>query len=278
MNSLTSRWSRMPRGLGALRRTAAVSLASGVAVLAFAGPALAVDATIPINPAHVPTTAADFPENDCGDETQLPQKPGQDGWHFVLPKGSPTPAVFVEVRLTFTDTVGVTQTKTIPVDGTLGPPSAKHAIIYTPAGWTLTAGVADITGQEEGKPSQFNLSHVCVAGPSESPTPSPTGSPAPSESPSVSPSESPSQGPSVSPSESPSQVPSGSVAPSSSPTSPGGQLPVTGLAIGGIVLTGLGLVGAGAAMRALRRRDPASADTPAEADSDGEADDKSTDV
>ncbi|HEX2416791.1 MAG TPA: hypothetical protein VHJ83_01525, partial [Micromonosporaceae bacterium] len=276
MNSLTSRWSRMPRGLRSLQRVAAVSLASGVAVLAFAGPALAVNATIPINDAHVPTTAADFPENDCSDETQLPQKPGQDGWHFVLPKGSPIPAVFVQVRLTFTDTGGATQTKTIPGDGTLGPPSAKHAILYTPAGWTLTAGEADITGQsEDGKPAFFNLSHVCVAGPSESPTPSPTGTVTPSESPTVAPSETPSQSPTVAPSETPSQAPSGSVAPSSSPTSPGGQLPVTGLAIGGIVLTGLGLVGAGAAMRALRRRNPAAADTPeAEGDSDGEADDK----
>lgn len=273
MNSLTSRWTRMPRGLRTLQRAAAVSFASGIAVLALAGPALAVDATIPIKDDHVPTTAADFPTHECTDN-QLPQKPGEDGWHFVLPSGSPEPAVFVEVRLTFEDATGATQTKTIPGDGTLGPPSAKHAIIYTPAGWTLVAGEADITGQADGKPSEFNLSHTCPASASPSPSASPTGSP--TGSPTATPTGSPTVTPTGSVVPTPSDTPTSSVTPSTSPTPPG-QLPVTGLAIGGIVLTGLGLVGAGAAMRVLRRRDPAAAES-SETDGDADADDKSTDV
>jgi hypothetical protein len=261
----------MPRGLRTVQRTAAVSFASGIAVLAFAGPALAVDATIPIKADHVPTTAADFPTHEC-DANQLPQKPGEDGWHFVLPSGSPEPAVFVEVRLTFEDETGATH----QVTATVGNPTDKHAIVYTPTGWTLVAGEADITGQVDGKPSEFNLSHTCPASGSPSPTASPTGSPtaSPTGTATASPTGSPTG--TVAPSQGPSDTPTGSVAPSSSPTPPG-QLPVTGLAIGGIVLTGLGLVGAGAAMRALRRRDPATAED-SETDSDGDADDKSTDV
>lgn len=277
MNSLTSRWSRMPTGARTLQRATAVSFASAVAVLAFAGPAFGVDAEIPIKADHVPTTAADFSETDCSDAGQLPQKPGEDGWHFVLPSGSPTSAEFVEVRLTFEDAGGVQH----EVTATIGNPSNKHAIVYTPAGWTLVAGEADITGQVDGKPSEFNLSHTCPAAPSTSPSASPTGSVSPSQGPSDSPSQTPSMGPSgtVTPSEGPSDTPSGTVAPTPSPTPPGGQLPVTGLAIGGIVLTGLGLVGAGAAMRALRRRDPATSETPeADDDNDAAADDKSTDV
>jgi hypothetical protein len=43
---------------------------------------------------------------------------------------------------------------------------------------------------------------------------------------------------------------------------------VTGLAIGGMVLTGLGMVGAGAAMRALRRRNPEAAEGDESTDED----------
>lgn len=271
MNSLTSRWSRMPRGLGALRRAAAVSLASGVAVLAFAGPAMA-DTTVPLHEGHKGSTAVGFPEHKC--EGQLPQTPGEDGWHFVLPASGDPDAEFISLTLTYKDTADQPQTVQVPPDGVI---DGMHAYVFTPAGWTLEDGTATITSAAGEGPDDFVLSHTCPA-PPVTPTPSPSGSVAPSESPSVSPSESPSQSPSVSPSESPSQGPSGSVAPSSSPTPPG-QLPVTGLAIGGIVLTGLGLVGAGAAMRVLRRRDPATTGTPeAEGDSDGQADDKSTGV
>lgn len=269
MNSLTSRWTRMPTGLRTLQRAAAVSFASGVAVLALAGPALAVDATIPIKDDHVPTTAADFPTHECTDD-QLPQKPGEDGWHFVLPAGSPEPAVFVEVRLTFEDEGGAEH----EVTATIGNPTDKHAIVYTPSGWTLVAGEADITGQVDGKPSEFNLSHTCPGSASPSPSASPTGSP--TGSPTASPTGSPTPTPTGSVVPTPSDTPTESVTPSTSPTPPG-KLPVTGLAIGGIVLTGLGLVGAGAAMRVLRRRDTAAAES-SETDGDGDADDKSTDV
>jgi hypothetical protein len=261
----------MPRGLRTLQRAAVVSFASGVAVFALAGPALAVNATIPIKAAQVPTTAVGFPTHECTDN-QLPQKPGEDGWHFVLPSGSPEPAVFVEVRLTFEDEGGAEH----QVTATIGNPTAKHAIVYTPAGWTLIGGAADISGQLEGKPSEFNLSHTCPASASPSPSASPTGSPtgSPTASPTGSPTVTPTGSPTVS--GGPSDTPPGSVTPSTSPAPPG-QLPVTGLAIGGIVLTGFGLVGAGAAMRALRRRDPAAAES-SESDDDGDADDKSTDV
>jgi hypothetical protein len=274
MNSLTSRWTRMPRGARTLQRAAAVSIASGVAVLAFAGPAMA-NSTIPLHEAHKGSTAADFPTHEC--EGQLPETPGKDGWHFVLPASGDPDAEFVSLTLTYTDTVGGTQTVQVPPGGVI---DGMHAYVYTLPGWTLEDGTATITSAAGEGPDDFVLSHTCPAS-SVTPTPSQSGSMAPSEGPSDMPSETPSQGPSgsVAPSEGPSDTPTGSVAPSSSPTPPGGQLPVTGLAIGGIVLTGLGLVGAGAAMRALRRKDPAAADAPeVDGDSDGDADDKSTSV
>jgi hypothetical protein len=273
MNSLTSRWTRMPRGVRTLQRAAAVSATSAIAVLAFAGPAMA-DTTIPLHEDHKGSTAAGFPTHEC--EGQLPETPGKDGWHFVLPASGDPDAEFVSLTLTYTDTADQTQTVQVPPGGVI---DGMHAYVFTPAGWTLEDGTATITSAAGEGPDDFVLSHTCPAGPSESPSTSP--SETPSQGPSDSPSETPSQGPSgsMTPSQGPSDTPPGSVAPSTSPTTPPGQLPVTGLAIGGIVLTGLGLVGAGAAMRALRRRDPAAADTPeTDGDSDGDADDKSTDV
>ena len=255
MTSLTSHWSPMRT----LQRAAAVTFAAATAVLVFSGPALA-NTTIPIKASQVPTTAEDFKPHECG--AQLPAVPGQDGWHFVLPAEGAPNAEFVSVTLTFEDENRDEHT----VKAVIGNPSDKHAIAYTPSGWTLTGGSAEITGEEDGKPTEFVLSHTCPDSLSNSPSASP------SESPSGSPSESsgPSESPSGSPSGSvgPTESPSGSVAPSVSPTPPGGGgLPVTGLAIGGMVLTGLGMVGAGAAMRALRRRNSEAA----------EGDDESTD-
>jgi hypothetical protein len=75
------------------------------------------------------------------------------------------------------------------------------------------------------------VNHWLICGPMSS-TPSPTGS--------VPPTGTPSPG-----------TPPSSVSPS---TPPGGDLPVTGIALTGVVLTGLGMVGGGAALRAVRRR------------------------
>ncbi|MGH3656881.1 MAG: hypothetical protein ACRDUA_09490 [Micromonosporaceae bacterium] len=232
--------------LRALHRAAALLFTSALTVLVFAGPAMASTATVHLKDAHQNTTAADFGEHECSDD-QLPRLEGQDGWHFVLPTKRGAKAVFVSLTLTFEDENGETQVKNIPGDGTVGPPTAKHAVLHTPEGWTLIEGSAEITGQENGEPSEFNLSHTC---PAEAPgSPSETPGDSPTDVPTDAPTEEPSEEPTTEPSEVVSEQPSESEAPGE-----GGDLPVTGIALTGIVLTGLGMVGAGIAMRALRRK------------------------
>ncbi len=148
MTSLTSRWPRLPSPARTLQRAAAVTFAAATAVLVFSGPALA-NATIPIKASQVPTTASQF-EKECTDD-QLPAKPGQDGWHFVLPAQGVPESTFVSVTLTFEDQLGVEHV----LKATIGNPSTDHAIVYTPTGWTLVAGEAEVTVQEGGEPSEF---------------------------------------------------------------------------------------------------------------------------
>jgi LPXTG-motif cell wall-anchored protein len=220
-------------------------VAAAAASLAFAAPALAV-MTIPLNPDHAGTTAADFGEQDCDDENFADLPEGFDGWHFVLPTGD---SEFVELTLTF-DTGSGEVDITIP-DATdeftdffrEAGGQVKHAYLFTPAGWTLVDGSAVI----DGSATFFNLSHVCAGVPT-SPTPTETPSPTPTT-------ESPSPTPTGT--GTPSESPTGTETPTSpsvSPTPSGPGLPVTGAAATTMALTGVGLIGGGAALVWLRRR------------------------
>ncbi|MBV7699651.1 LPXTG cell wall anchor domain-containing protein [Streptomyces sp. TRM70350] len=80
---------------------------------------------------------------------QCPGVPdGQDGWHFVLPGKS---SDFVKLTVTFEP--GGQQVVT-----DFGPPSDKHAYVWSLPGAELTSAVAEVRG---GDLELFNLSHTC---------------------------------------------------------------------------------------------------------------------
>ncbi|NUT22697.1 MAG: hypothetical protein HOV77_26300 [Hamadaea sp.] len=259
-----------------LARVALAAATAALAGLAFASPARAADADIPINPGNVGpngVTAADFKTHDCedifdffgnveGDDAPSAKSQfnrvtangavdipvGIDGWHFVLPDASGD--AFVSLSLNFTTPDGPV-TVTIPggggdedlywgLLGESGGKANKHAYLLTIAGWTLTGGHA-IVKRADGKtyPQDiFNLSHVCAGTPG-------TGTPTPGTT------ETPTPGNSDTPSPGTSTQPGGTPSPSSST---GGGLPVTGVAWGATALTAVGLIAAGIALMAVRRR------------------------
>jgi LPXTG-motif cell wall-anchored protein len=138
---------------------------------------------------------------------------GQDGWHFVLPGKSTD---FVKLTVTFEP--GGQQVVT-----DFGPPSDKHAYVWSLPGAELTSAVAEVRG---GDLELFNLSHTCpVTGgtPSGSASPSSSTSPSSSSSTSASPSSSTSTEPSSSTSPSPSTGTSAD--PTASPSGSGAAVP-----------------------------------------------------
>lgn len=214
--------------------TAALTTVAGVA---FAAPAFA--ATASLNPDHVGKTAGYF-EQDCDDTRFKGLDTDEDGWHFVLPGGGSFTSLTVTfdpdgvADADFSDDVVYTGS-----DFTYYGAGAeeKHAYLFTPAGYAIVSGTAGTTSG-----TSFNVSHACTGT---------KGSPSPSAS--VSPSTSTSTSPSTSPSAGQSTTPGTSQTPSVSP-SPGGELAVTGTAIGGIVFAGVALLGGGVALMAVRRR------------------------
>lgn len=230
---MSSRW---------LSRLAVATAAAGVLTIGVAS-AVWADATININPGQVPTTAKQFGTQECdGPFEGLPGD--KDGWHFILPAGAGDD--FLSVTLTFSSpggTVTATVTSRDPnapstgagwsgyIAEAGGSDVFRHLWLFTDAGWTLTAGTATVSGTP-GQNPQFVLSHTCP------------GTPASPSNPPSSPPSDPSNPPS-SPGVPPSSGGGGGV---------GGGLPVTGPAIGGAIVLGLGLVGGGIALVMMRRR------------------------
>ncbi|MFY1575199.1 LPXTG cell wall anchor domain-containing protein [Verrucosispora sp. WMMD703] len=226
---------------------AAVSGVAATALLALAAPAWA-SSTVPLHSAHQGSTAADF-QQQCADTRFADRPADHDGWHFVLP-GGPSAGGFESLTLTFDKGSGTVDV-TVPDAADAYPdalyPAGQnesrliHAYLFTPAGWTLVDGSATISGQGD----RFNLSHTCAGQPTpESPTPTPTTSESPTPTPTVPESPVPSDTPSASP---------------SNGTGGGGgdddgSLPVTGAAATTMALVGVGLIGGGVALVALRRR------------------------
>jgi hypothetical protein len=177
------------------------------------------NSTVNINPGNLkpPPTAESFPNHECSANMGGGPFPGQDVWVFVLPNHNTT-GDFVSVHLTFSTPNG-TVTRDIPADQPSGIllNGNSFAWIRTPAGWTLTAASAEITGTAD----FFNLTHTCPASgstptPSMSPSTSPTASP--TSSPSTSPSMSRSPSPTPSRTHSPSPTPSRTHSPRPSPS------------------------------------------------------------
>lgn len=228
---------------------AVVSATAATTFLALATPAWA-NSTADLRQSNV--QAGEFQNQECDDPRFAGLGDDQDGWHFVLPGNKDESGDFVSLTLVFTDGVQTVQVE-IP-DAEDAYPDAfystggknsqvKHAYLFTPAGWTLVTGTATITGEAE----KFNLSHTCPGEPTTPTTPpaTPTTPPA---------TVTPTPGGSVDPS---SPAPSDPASPSTSVTpggGGGGDLPLTGAAATTIALLGVGLIGGGATLVALRRR------------------------
>ncbi|MBQ1051291.1 LPXTG cell wall anchor domain-containing protein [Micromonospora sp. C51] len=230
---------------------AAVSGVAATALLALAAPAWA-SSTIPLHSAHQDSTAADF-QQQCADTRFTDRPADHDGWHFVLP-GGPSAGGFESLTLTFDNGSG-TVNVTVPDAGDAYPdalyPAGQnesrliHAYLFTPAGWTLVNGSATISGQAD----RFNVSHTCADQPTpQSPTPTPTSSASPTPTPTTPESPTP-ESPTPTPT-----VPESSDTPSDGTGGGDGNLPVTGAAVTTMALVGVGLIGGGVALIALRRR------------------------
>lgn len=248
-----------------LRRLHPVLFIAGAAFAALlaAAPA-AASTTLPLHSAHRGTTAAAFGNHSCDQIPAAYQGGSSDGFVFVLPGHD---AHFLSLTLTFGTTSGSQVTVSIPDPSDLYPDGittngASKAWVVVPSGWTLLDGRATVDNDKT-KATFFNLTHTCV-GSGGSPSPSPSPSRKPSTSPSCSPSESTSSTPSPSQPGSPTPSGSGTVEGSSAaPGSPstssgaggsGGSLPVTGVAVTSMTITGGLLVAGGVALLMIRRR------------------------
>ena len=137
-----------------VRKILMAAAAGAIGVLLWTSPAMAENVEIQLDPADAGKTAAEFPEF-C----DLPAFAGrdgfQDGWAFVTDLFQSGDAL-VSVELTFTSPGGLTADVTITASGATSnlpafpEPVGKFlegdfAVLFTPSGWTLTAGQATVT-------------------------------------------------------------------------------------------------------------------------------------
>ncbi|WP_162907947.1 LPXTG cell wall anchor domain-containing protein [Allorhizocola rhizosphaerae] len=186
------------------------------------------DTTININPGSLNKTALQFSQI-CDPNQGGGPYPGKDVWVFNLPNDSNKAGVFVSVTATWTTPDGPV-TRTIPTDGGAivgGDKGTSKAYIVLPAGWTITAATAVITGVAD----KFVVTHTCADKPTGNPSNTPTPSPNPA---------------SPDPSSSAGTPPGGG--------GPGGSLPLTGSTTTVLLTLGAIAIAAGVALRYLYRR------------------------
>jgi hypothetical protein len=207
----------------------AAAAAGGVLALAAAAPALAQDTTtVEIKADQVPTTAADFGEQECDGPFQG-LADDQDGWHFILTQYSGDLADLT-MSIDFEDAAGAA----VHVDAGPGDfvetGGAVHLFLTIDAGLTLVSAEATGPAEDFGGNAQLNLSHTCPGTPGNGETPPPE--------------------------ESGETPPPGENGEGGEPGENGenGGLPVTGMQLGGLLVLGSGLLAAGVAMVAVRRR------------------------
>lgn len=216
--------------LAVLAAGATMVLGAGGLALAQPGQAQPTEQAteVPLKEDHTNVTADEFETHECdGPFEDLDEN--EDGWHFVLTQfdGGTDDVEFV---LQFEDTEGepveITENATEVTGG------VAHLWLVTPAGWTLVDGVAVVSPPGSvGNNPQFNLSHTCPGMP-ETPTPTPTPTTPPTATATAQP-------PTASP---------------GFPPGEGGGLPTTGNHVAALAVLGVGLLGAGIASLAVRRR------------------------
>lgn len=224
--------------------------------LALGSPAQAAETTVDINQDHV-GKPADYFEEGCGTDSQLPEDLGadEDGWVFVLPGGNDT---FVSVTVTFADGDGGEHVEEATVVTTGDSGNLKHAYIITPAGWTIVEASAVI----EGDSKFFNVTHTCPGEPGEEEPSSPgeepsspgEGSSEPGESSPVC--EEESSAPVETATAGESGTPAESGTPCEEATSPAGSgnLPTTGTPLTIALVSAAALAAGGAAIYMVMRR------------------------
>lgn len=242
-------------------------------LLFLAAPAsAAVTTVIQVKDSQVPTTAARFSEHSGCDD--IAARRGMDAWHFVLPANRYD---FVTVTARFAERRDARVPDFVAAapgrNGFLaqrGNATGKHAYLFAPAGRWLIGATATVTGKGK-KPTHFVLSHTCPTRPAKpgKPSPSTPASPPTPDEPATpaSPSESPSPSVSVLPSEpltdSPTPWPTDDTpAPSNGggddsdkdSDGDGGGLPITGIALLGLLGSGGLLAAGGVVLRTLAHR------------------------
>jgi len=256
-----------------LLRTAA---GVGVATATLVGGSVAWAADPPTHPTlhqhdqHILASAASFKQNFGTCDAQ--QGANEDVWVFVWPGGAGKVGTVTDVQISWdTNGDGTADTTRGLAMGSPGVDPLDNGTpkvtFVTPAGWRLESGTSTITGQVPTFGSDafpegfFNLTHACPGTVPTTPAPSskpPTSAPPTTDTPRES--ESPSYPAETSgPPETtpqPSDTLPGSSPADSTPPSDGG-LPVTGAALGGVIVAGLALLAGGvvAILVARRRRD-----------------------
>jgi LPXTG-motif cell wall-anchored protein len=218
---------RVPRVASAAVTGVTLASVAGLTVLALAVPAWA-NTTPVLNQTNV---YAD--KNAFGKCTEKPnQSPNEDVWVFVWPGNDA--GDLLHLTLNF-DSNGDGAADAVRTEDdatkTLDNGTAKWSVT-TPAGWKLINGTSEVTGTtSQGK---FQLTHSCG------------GSTSTTQQPSTPPRDGEGDGEGDG---------DGDGAPGTSvPSNSGGGLPVTGAAVGGAVILGMGLVAVGIALIAVRRR------------------------
>jgi hypothetical protein len=177
--------------------------------------------TVPLKEAHEGATAEGFGDHEC--ENMDAKEPGEDGFHFVVPGND---GMFHSLTVTFDTDPSVADDDPLVVElgeGDFGPPDAKHAYVFAPAGSVLESGEAEVSG---GDKDEFNLSHTCPGTPEEEPTEEPTTEPTeePTEEPTGEPTTEPTEGggggttPTGEPTTSPTEGGGGGTTPTEEPT------------------------------------------------------------
>jgi hypothetical protein len=251
------------------------AVVAAVVGLGVAAPAHAAE--LALSESHQRVLAREFERQSCAEGTAQtdPRMAGrgvhQDGWHFRAAGGD-----FVRLTVTFAPdgadpagagdhqiVVGEVGDPASPVAFHAAGPFIPDAYVFLPAGWLLVTATAEV-----GRGTRLVLQATCAGEPDQPAEPTPSAEPTPTP-PAGSPIPTPSAGvpdPGPTGGTAAPTVPAGATPPAATatvppeaeePPPPDEDLPglaFTGAQVGGMVVLGTGLLSAGVAMLAVRRR------------------------